>query len=60
MDENEKKALEIYEEQGQSGVLMAVEQGNLKADCKAFCDPCEYISPIYKNCCLVCGTELDN
>jgi hypothetical protein len=56
MDENEKKAYAIYEAQGQLGVLETVNQGILKVDFKALCEPCEYVSPIYNNCCLVCGT----
>jgi len=60
MDKNEKKALAIYEAEGQHGVLYAVDENKLKWDYEAWCKPCEYVSPIYNNCCLVCGTELDN
>lgn len=60
MDENEKLALAMYEEKGQQAVLDAVYQGKLKIDYKALCEPCEYVSPIYKNCCLVCGTQIES
>jgi len=61
MDENEQLALTIYEESrdGQDAVLAAVKSGRLKNDSWSFCQDCDYLSPIYKNCCLVCGTSLD-
>tara|TARA_R100000656_G_scaffold5166_1_gene6832 strand:- start:281 stop:457 length:177 start_codon:yes stop_codon:yes gene_type:complete len=58
MDENTVKAYEIYEKQGQDGVLAAVRQSKLKIDKWGFCEPCEYLSPIYQNCCLVCGESI--
>ena len=56
MDKNEQKAYTIYEKYGQDAVLMAVYGGEIKTDYYKYCNPCEYISPIYKECCLVCGT----
>jgi hypothetical protein len=53
---NECIAYEIYENQGQDGVFKACHNGILKFDFWKYCNPCEIESPIYDNCCLVCGT----
>ena len=57
---NFEKAYEIYTDKkgGQFAVHRAVEDGTLKADSWKYCDPCEFVSPIHKNCCLVCGEEV--
>ena len=48
------KAHELYEQGGQDAVLsFAVEQG-LKN--WAWCEPCEYKSPMSRDTCLVCWT----
>jgi hypothetical protein len=54
--DNYEKAYEIYEKHGQSAVLKAVEEGELEYDSYKYCEPCEWISPIWENSCLVCGT----
>jgi hypothetical protein len=53
---NYQTALEIYEEQGQSGVYDAVNDGTLWHDSWHRCTPCEDDTPHYKSTCLVCGT----
>ena len=57
---NFEKAYEIYTDKqgGQFAVHRAVEDGTLKTDSWKYCSPCEIDSPIYKNCCLVCGEEV--
>lgn len=47
-------AYDIYEVSGQDGVLKWARELPLEW---AWCEPCEYESPIDKNTCLVCGTE---
>jgi hypothetical protein len=53
---NFEKAYEIYIDKkgGQFAVHRAAEDGILKTDSWRYCDPCEIVSPIYKNSCLVC------
>ena len=55
--ENTEKAYEIYVEKGQDGVFSAAHNGTIKIDKWDYCEPCEYDSPIYENCCLVCGNK---
>jgi hypothetical protein len=56
MDKNSYKAWQIYENQGQNGVFKACNDKRVKFDYWQYCQPCEYESPIYNKCCLVCGT----
>jgi len=56
MKSNTEKAYKIYKKHGQQGVLNAADLGKLKVDYYQFCVPCIWISPIYKACCLVCGS----
>ena len=59
---NVEKAYEIYTNKkgGQFAVYKAIKDGILKTDSWKYCNPCEIYSPIYKNCCLVCGEETAN
>jgi hypothetical protein len=56
---NYDKAVAIYEAKGQSAVFTAADDGTLKVDCWAYCEPCETESPIEGGVCLVCGTLND-
>ena len=55
-DKNEKKAYELYTAGGYDLICYSIEEGKLKYDTWAYCEPCEWESSIYKNDCLVCGT----
>lgn len=56
-DKNEKEAYELYTQGGYDLICYSIEKGKLKYDKWGYCEPCELESPIYKNDCLVCGTQ---
>lgn len=53
------KAYEIYQVSGQDGVLeWAVK--NLPDIPWLYCEPCDYVSPVSNNECLVCWSPIES
>lgn len=51
-----EKCVEIYEQDGQGGVLKHCEEIGWKN--WQYCEPCECLSPVENGTCLVCGSPV--
>jgi len=57
LDYNEQRARNIMDKYGQDRVLEAARTQILTYDHHGFCDYCKKITPIYRECCLVCDNK---